>query len=419
MPNICFWHGPSSRKFWLMKTPFRLAALAAAFLTFAPSLAHAYFVASLTGTVIDTGKPTHLLVSGRGQNLGRQPQLSALGVAARIHQANPDDQIVLISVFEDATNRTDLEAKGVTITTVNESVPFNTSSSMPELTKFKQIASLQFFGHNSPSLGTQTDGPGERFDFREKKVLALRKHFTNDGYIFIHGCNAGWTIAPMLSKSLGVPVAGALTGTNFERLNADGNFYVADASHIPNKNWAQSNASSFAKDRLCANGGCLRMRPENHAYKGHWGDLTAGGLGFYKFFCETVTQAQCERVMAKALFNFLTIKTLSAASTRESFIAGAKDFICPPSKDRVVSEQCERELDAAVAQNKSTGYSSLGAGPAVQCDFKSCEVKFVCTTTGGIAGIGECSVQNLAKAPAHTQVDEFLAYVRGFDSLSR
>ena len=136
-------------------------------------------------------------------------------------------------MIENDKNRAMLESRGYNILKVNDSKPFNTSSTMPELLKYKHISSLQFFGHNSPSLGTQTDGPGQRFDFRERQVAQLKGHFTPDGYVFIHGCNAGWLIAPHISQTLGVPTAGAFTGTNFERLNSDSHFYIADPGRRP------------------------------------------------------------------------------------------------------------------------------------------------------------------------------------------
>jgi hypothetical protein len=379
------------------------------------SHANAYFLASPAKS-LDLNLPVHVLISGRGQDLGRQPQLAALGVAARIQDAHPTEQLVILSVFEDETNRASLQAKGLTILKVDESVPFNTSSLMPELLKFKKIASLQFFGHNSPSLGTQTDGPGQRFDFRERVVAQLAGHFTNDGFVFIHGCNAGWIIAPLLSRELNVPVAGAFTGTQFEKLNADGDFYVADAIHTPNLNWATSNSESYSSDRGCASGGCIRMRPANAPYNGHWGDLSNGGLGFYKFFCEKQTQSQCDRVMALSLINSLTTRNTDAKSTRAEFIEAAKDFVCPSSKDRVLSNECHQAMETAL-NGGSKVYSSFHSGSAIQCDFKTCAIHFACTTTGGAAGIGSCSVERTSKAPATTQTEEFLAYVRGFDAL--
>ena len=382
-----------------------------------PLKAHAYFIATLNGaSAIDQTQAVHVIISGRGQDLGRQPQISALGTAARIRQAHPTEQLVLISVFEDASNRKDLEAKGLKILKVNDAVPFNTSTLLPELLKFKQISSLHFFGHNSPSLGTQTDGPGQRFDFRERAVAKLAGHFAADGYVFIHGCNAGWIIAPLISQVLGVPVAGAFTETHFERLNADENFYVADRAQAPNLDWVKSNSQSFHEERACANGGCLRMRPANTPYIGHWGDLSNGGLGFYKFFCKTVSSAHCDRVMALSLINSLTTKDISKSSARDVFIEAAKDFVCPSSIDRELSNQCHQAMESALNGGAKT-YSSFRAGPAIQCDFKSCAVKFTCTTSGGAAGIGECSVERLSKASATTQTEEFLAYVRGFDQL--
>ena len=374
----------------------------------APS--QAYFVANLgSAKELNTDATTHILVSGRGENLGRQPQMSALGLAARIREAHPDEQIVLMSVFEDKGNRETLEKLGVRIVKVDERVTFNTSSIMPELLKFKKIASLQFFGHNSPTLVTQSEGKGQRFDFRSSKVSALKGHFAKDAYIFIHGCNGGWILAPMLSKLFGIPAAGAFTGTRFERLHDDQNFYVASDEKAPTPNWARVNEVSYETKRSCSGGGCLRMRPANSPYKGHWGDLRAGGLGFYKFFCVGLEQSTCDRVMAKSLLNSLTVKDVSRVSTRNAFIEAAKDFVCPPSKDRSVSNDCARAMDEALVSGAKT-YSSFIASPTIQCSFTSCEVKFACTDES-------CQLENQTKGKSTTQANEFLAYVRGFEQL--
>ena len=372
---------------------------------FASQAAHAYFVASPLAS-LDPAKPTHILVSGRGDNLGRQPQLTALGVSAKIQERG--EQVVLISVFEDDTNRQALESKGYKMLKVNEGVLFNTSSIMPELVKYAQISSLQFFGHNSPTLGTQTDDLGQRFDFRDSRVAKLAGHFTTDGYVFIHGCNAGWIIAPLISKRLGVPAAGAFTGTHFERLHEDKNFYVADSAEAPNLNWARLNSQSYDQPRDCAKGGCLRMRPTNSAYSGHWGNFANGALPFYKFFCETQAQDKCDRVMALSLRNFLTT---TRAQTRNEFIDSAKDFVCPPSRDRVLSNNCHQAMELPLTGDK-TAYSSMRSSPAIQCDFKSCAVKFACGETN-------CTIDRTSTVPSTTQANEFLAYVCGFDGLHK
>lgn len=393
-----------------MKKSISALLVLAALLSF-PAAAEAYFVASLNGSAaVSPNASTHILVSGFGDNLGRQPQMSALGIAARIREAHPNEQVILMSVFEDDTNKAALEKMGAKFLDVNEQVHFNTNSIMPELLKFKSIASLQFFGHNSPTLGTQTEGKGQRFDFRSRSVQQLKGHFAKDGYVFIHGCNGGWILAPMLSKMLGVPAAGAFTGTRFERLHEDQNFYVASDDKAPTKAWARTNSTSFLADRSCSGGGCLRMRPANSPYKGHWGDLRVGGLGFYKFFCVGIEKSTCERVMARSLMNSLTTTDLTSTSTRADYIEAAKNFVCPPSKDRLVTNECHREMEKALSGGPKT-YSSFIAGPPIQCSFTSCEVKFACTDVS-------CSLERLNKTPATTQVEEFLAYVRGFEALN-
>jgi hypothetical protein len=395
-----------------LKMKIALTVAATLALTALPKVAQAYFVATVNGSAeVSSSAPTHILVSGRGENLGTQPQMSALGVAARIRQAHPGEQVLLMSVFENDKNRKQLENLGVKFIKVDDKTTFNTSSIMPELLKFKKIASLHFFGHNSPTLGTQSDGLGQRFDFRSRKVADLKGHFTEDGYLFIHGCNGGWILAPMLSNLLSIPVAGAFTGTHFERLHEDQNFYVASDSRAPTPNWARGNQVSFDNERACSYGGCLRMRPTNSPYHGHWGNLRATGLGFYKFFCVGLAQAKCDRVMARSLLNSLTPANLSLRATRNQYIEAAKDFVCPPSRDRSVSNDCAKAMDRVLSGGEKT-YSSFGKTPSLQCTFASCEAKFSCTDL-------TCTLERTGKTKATTQAEEFLAYVRGFDELSK
>lgn len=367
-------------------------------------LASAYFVASPADQgPMNYKKSVRILVSGRGTDLGLQPQLTALGRYQLYKRNFPEDQVVLISVFENERNEP-LLIKNGWVFNVNNSKNLETDVVTKEILKFQKIRSLEFFGHNSPSLGTQSDGLGFRYDFRKPIVATLASHFTKNAYAIIHGCNSGWITAPALAKTWGIAVAGSFTGTRFERLHSDGHFYVADEEKAPNDNWARSNPD--LDNVRCSEGGCLRMRPQYSRYQGKWGDFGGPFLMHYKFFCQNDIN-ECEKTMAASLFGFVSDTSLRRDSTYAEFREVAKQYLCPVYLDRKITEECHAELDRLETGHGNRGLFFGVKHPQLKCDLRSCTGKMTCEDH-------TCNIANRESKNASTMAQEYLHLLNGF-----
>jgi hypothetical protein len=367
---------------------------------------HAYFMAYLGDLKsFSYDRPTYILLSGEGSDLGTLPQLSALGKAARYRSLFPDRQVVLISVFENNKNKAALISQGFSFL-ANNWFLLNTSSALKQMLKFSRIQSLELFGHNSPISGTVTSGETERFDPNYKALSKLKSHFTADSYAAIHGCNSGWLMAPQLSTLWGIPVAGAFTGTRFERLHSDGHFYVYQKDKAPNEDWAVKNLEG----QSCQAGGCLRMRPGYSPYSGDWGDFrTSPALNYYKFFCIKNSVEDCEKRMALSMLSFVSDKQVSLSHSLEEFKEHVKSFLCPVYVGREITLQCFEALEQSLRGGSKT-VSFVVNQKQLACDLKACNVKMNCSTD-------ECVIERRDAGlhePASTMVDEFNHYLNGF-----
>lgn len=366
--------------------------------------AEAYFLAApSTQGSIDFQKPTRILVSGRGTDLGLQPQLSALGRAKLYRRNFPEDQVVLLSVFENKGNPASLRAAGWTVHLSREE-RFKTHTALPELLKFSRIRSIDFFGHNSPSLGTQLDGLGYRFEFHLPEMDQLTTHFDKGAFVIIHGCNSGWITAPHLAKLWNIPVAGAFTGTQFEHLHTDQHFYVYANRQAPSSEWAKQNTEF--ENAPCTGGSCIRMRPTPTAYVGKWGHFSGPLLNYYKFFCPLEIK-ECEKRMALSLYGFVGEKSLKPESNLNEFRNLAKQYFCPLQSDRKLTESCLRDLERIDRGEGDTKVNFTVNGKQLRCDFNSCNAKMACNEH-------KCSIQFYDNQEATTTVDEYQHFVNGF-----
>jgi hypothetical protein len=372
----------------MIKSLLNLSALVVGLMTFS-STSHAYFVAVPPGQgEFDASRTTRILVSGRGTDLGLQPQEAAMTTAVLYR------------------NQPKLAAAGWQILVQNE-VKLNTESATSEISRFNRIQSLEFFGHNSPHLGTQADGLGFRFDFREKIVTDLSDRFLPNAFGWIHGCNSGWIIAPELSRAWNIPVASSLTETRFERLHSDGHFYVYSTAKAPNTAWAKTNPD--LENIPCDQGGCIRMRPAYSAYRGHWGNFAGPILSHYKFFCPLETK-ECEKRMALAMAGFVTEKSLKPTSDLASFRQTAKEFLCPLYKDRKVTNECLKALTAVDAGKGNRQAHFVVNDKQLACGFDGCKAVMTCTDK-------ICTIADRVSDKSTTLVDEYVHLVNGFKLL--
>ncbi|MGZ3769159.1 MAG: hypothetical protein ACXVCP_06640 [Bdellovibrio sp.] len=367
----------------------------------------AYFLAApKKQEAIDFQKPTRILISGRGTDLRLQPQMSALGRAQLYLRNFPNDQVVLISVFEDNTNEKLLTKVGWKIITQN-TTQLETHSAMSELLKFQKIRSLDFFGHNSPTLGTQTDGLGFRFDFLKPEVQSLAPQFDRGAYAMIHGCNSGWLIAPSLAKIWNIPVSGSLTGTRFEHLHSDGHFYVYANGKAPSSSWAKQNSDL---DGMTCSAGCIRMRPTYSYYISKWGNFNGPTLSHYKFFC-ALNEKECEKRMALSLYGFVTDHSLKPSSDINEFRNVVKEYLCPVYADRKVTVACHKALDLIEQKKGDPTIHFVFNNKQLSCDFEGCKAQMTCEEH-------TCKINFEKTQQATTLADEYMHFINGFHWLA-
>lgn len=381
--------------------------------------AFAYVTATYGSEGADPNVRTHVIIVGRGNELGTQFQASSAAKAKKYAELYPKEQIFLISVNEkDNDENLDL-LKSFNYRNVKETSDFSFTSGdvMKEMSKFKKIASVDIYSHSVAYYGVVLDGKTNRMDPKKDGYGILAGNFTTDAFAVLHGCNSGQFLAPILSMQWGIPVAGSFTSTSFQRMHENGNFYFDDGRVPAQGSFVTVNKFTYDRNENCAEGACRRLYPDNFAYDGYWGVFSEGGLGFYKFFCMKNSDAVCFKAMAKAAISSVSVKAVDLKSSFEDYKAVVIDWMCPLSAKTNIRQKCIEGLDKAVATGGT--YDSYD-GKSVQCSFKGCEAKFKCKRLPLIDLLQphSCEVINLRKSPkTTTQVNEYKAFLKGWELL--
>ena len=371
-----------------------------------------------TVNVIDFDQPTHILTAGSAKNKESDQFFQSAYLRAKMYQAlYPQDQVVILAQPEvtRASNEEVYERYDVTIVEEKDG-KLTGNTLIKELDQFKNIKSFDFYGHSSPwaiKLGKSDAAMGA-----ESYTAVLKDNFTADAYATLNGCNGGFEIAPGLSKYWNIPVSGALTGSLFERLQADGKYYKkADRTE---SEAAMENIFNFATPLHCWDGGCWRMKPQRNNYSSYWGHFKEGGLSFYKFFCNfSDNSGKCEKVMAKSLLSFPTAEKAEARPSWSSFEARIFDYLCSTAKDPSYFGKCKDGILAAL--KKGDNVFQAHPGNALNCNFKTCNAVVKCKTKsrlfGGGIKAGSCKLDTKENKKPTTLVREYLSYKKGFQLL--
>jgi hypothetical protein len=395
----------------------KLAALSLCLATFS---ANAYFVTVFKDSKIDYTKPTRILVTGAGDDLGSQFQFIAKAKAVKYRDEFPNDQIVLVAHEETDLGNDEVILRNFGFNLIkNDKSSFNGNSFVEEVSSFTQIASIDVFSHSSAQYGAHLDGKAHRLTTNTKGIDKLKGHFMKGAYAYLHGCNTGFNLAPYLSQEWGIPVAGSMTSTNFQKLHSDGNFYQTEEGFYPNSDWQTSNKQSFLSGEVtCKEGGCLRLKPDNHPYVGYWGEYYEGGLPFYKFFCATNSDEECKKAMAQSLLSFTAVNKIDSKTSFADYKKTVIDFLCPISAKKDIRRECEENLDLALKTGDET-YNPFSR-PLVQCDLHKCEVEITCKKImlTGIYKPGTCVLDNKYNGKATTMVREYKAYLDAYKYLN-
>ena len=378
-----------------------------------------FIVATFGSKEINTNTPTRILLVGQADDLGLLFQEVATAKAIKYQEHFPEDQILLITVNEVALeSEAALKKWGFNLQKKEKSV-LDGKVFLKITKEFKKIKSLDVFSHSSAQYGIHLEGRANRINLNTKNLDKLTLNFTKDAYAYLHGCNTGFNLAPYLSNLWGIPVAGSLTSTNFQKLHNDGNFYLSDPGFAPSSDWARENALSYNKTLKCKQGACWRLKPDNTPYVGWWGAYREGGLPFYKFFCSKNTTEDCERVMANSMLSHSLIINLKKTSNFKEYKKGVIDFLCPVSSKKDLRGECEAELEEALITKDMT-YNPFSR-PQVECDFKGCQTEISCNKVFilTVDRPGTCELKNLATEKATTIVREYKAYLEAYKYLGK
>lgn len=372
-------------------------------------------------SVIDYSRPTHIILVGYSHGQGDQFVSAAAARALRYRDLYPNRQVVFYADPEVAghTDADVVKTYGIKMISESTSGELAVDALIKTLAQYNTIYSIDVYAHSSPwSVGLE---PGvDRLSTWTPSWLlrTLKPHFAAEAYVTLNGCSAGTELAPFLSSVWKVPVSGALTSSNFERLHSNGQWYVDDAGKYPEGGWATKNAESYSKTRSCSKGGCLRLKPVNFEYHGSWGDF-GGGLGFYKFYCNYEGSLDdCEKRMALSLLSYPSTTALTYESTREEFEEVVLDYLCPDDMSGTLKQECREGIRNAVGDGTYVYSSFKGNKKPLACDVKRCQVQMKCQEDEKKMPIsGTCtSVPGPNPSPT-TQAREYQHFVRGFDLL--
>lgn len=378
-----------------------------------------YFITSYNSSKLDPNLPTRVILAGTGDDLKLLFQEVATAKAMKYVENNPSEQILLIAFNEkDMGNEWELKKWGYTILSTERST-LDGEEFVEKVLPYKKILSIDIFSHSSAQFGAHLEGHLHHLNLSTKGLEKLKPNFMKDAFVYLHGCNTGFNLAPYLSNLWGIPVAGSLTSTNFQRLHSDGNFYLTEEGFAPNSDWAKENTASFNTTKTCSKVGCQRLKPDNTPYAGWWGAYSGGGLPFYKFFCVKNSTEDCLRVMARALLSQTLIVNLKKESSLEDYKKGVVDFLCPVSSRKDLRGECQAKLEEALVTQDMT-YNPFSR-PLVQCDFKGCEAEISCDKLffTKLPKPGTCQLKNNATKPATTLVREYKAYLQAYQYLSK
>lgn len=383
---------------------------------FAVSPAMAYITGTMGKGTLNPNVRTHIFIIGNGGDLGTALGNVAATKAKKYKDLYPNDQIYMLSVNEtskDDVNVQELAAVGFDNLTVKGS-GFKSKNVLEEMMAFNQIASVDIMSHSVAYYGVILDGKFNRMDPKKDGYDALKGHFTADAYAFLHGCNSGQLLAPIFSSAWGIPVAGSFTGTDFQFVSTNKQFYNDDERRPNGISKSTVNSVSYERNAGCYQGACMRLFPDNFAYGGYWGSFREGGLGFYKWFCSNNDEKRCFTAMARAALSYVSVKSLRENSSLEDYKEVVYDYLCPQNRKEV----CREALIAAEKGGSMT--PDFYQSKTLQCDFKSCKAKFKCQAIPFVDLLkkGSCTVENLrASDKTTTLADEYIAYLKGYKLL--
>lgn len=343
--------------------------LVALFLTLVMAPAFSYSIFTIKPYNWSKVKSVDVFIAGYGEEMGLQFLYGAI-TRAQVHDdLYPDTRAQVIMWAEEWNKRKDrkvLRDRNFTILEINGRKLKNERIA-DYLETLPAISSLHLVTHNAAFQGNAIQRRSDRLGPNNFPWSKFTSKFTPDSYVFLHGCNTGFIVAPGISKALKRPVLGSLTSTDFEEIFADGNWYHNNPDfdqHPAGMRKLKTSGDLHAQTKSCWKGFCHRMTPNIHPYRGYWGNYEVG-LPYYQAFCnygqnQTTGDSGCRAGIKSAIE---ATATISPKSWEDKVL----DFMCPRMADPTVLENCK-----AVLKGAETGRRVFW-GSTTKCDLRGCD----------------------------------------------
>lgn len=390
-------------------TPVRLILICASLVCAHLSAQAAFFTADLSNPTAGTGKGTHLIIVGKGLEVGDQ-WLKAAHTQAMIFRDRPGmGSIRLIAAIENSNFRNQLANWGYNnLKVYNQTMTGN--EVLGQIFRVNKIESIDFIGHNGALYGFALEDYNNRFFLKHAKELTkIRDRMSANSYVRILGCNTGWYLAPAVANALNVPAAGSFTYADIEELHDTQEWFYNDAGRYPKGSWLKSNPISYSDTKPCVGkGGCVRLKVVNSSYQGKHGNY-GGTLPFMKYFCGALSNDECFRRMALSTATLVSIKPVQGKPSKGDYADIVAEQFCPSWIDSVRRQDCRKKVsEHLLGINSLPPFFSSTSETSMTCDFKTCKFVKNC-------GDSSCVVDSTTSGASKTYVNELNAYKRGFD----
>ena len=379
------------------------------------SASAAYFQADLATENSDDQIGTHLIIAGRGLEVGDQWLSIAHTQALMFKDKSKHGRIRLISGIDNInTYNTKITKWGYqNIKVYNETM--TGSRVVQRISDIEKIASIDFVGHNGAFMGFALEGYSDRFFLSTVDQLATQKSkFTKDSFVRIMGCNTGWKLAPYMAKVLNVPVAGTFTFADVQALFDPATWYYNDVGRFPEgSKTVLVNNVSFKKPYACSGGGgCLRLKPVSIAYAGKHGSYS-GTLPFIKYFCGNLDSNECARRAAVGVSTVIGSTVIDRKPSLINYAVSVSEMMCSSWKDLNRRQLCQKNVVNHMTEIKllNSDYNPIDE-PLLFCNFKICAFTETTNDKGQSILVG---IKPVGKAT--TFVDEINFYKNGFNLL--
>lgn len=365
---------------------------------------------------------TDIFVIGYAGEVGTQFVAVAMTRAYKILERYPHHRMVFLYALDKNAARDRQVVERIPQVKLRESnsSPLTMNRVIQELSQHRNITSLHLVGHSSAihGFGLQKD---QRFTSDYSRLIGVKRNFAPGAYVYLHGCNTGFTSATSLSEIWELPVLGSLTSTDFQQLHQDGQWYWNNRGQYPARGgWRATNGVSFNAEKPCNTMACHRLKANNHPYSGGWGNYETG-LPFFKAFCRfninnSRAYERCARGVWESILTWPSITSLNKRLNRQDYQEVVKDFLCPKLDGRSIDQTCRNVLDQGV-RSGSVPTQKFFWGNQPTCSLQGCSV----STMAGASNLGgnRTSLFTSRDSGNQTLITEYQFYLSLFDRYVR